>query len=617
MKNKILIAAIVIAALLVSCDSDDYTYSNYINNNGWQNEQTGGFGGESSSTEADINGLTDFDIAFNTESLNETETIPADDNNYVENTSFKGTITITYDGDKATVEGDSDGITSTNGADVTVNTEKAYEFILKGSTTNGSLNVTSEKALAIYLDGVELGNSDGASINIMSKVTSYVVANDGTNNILTDGATRNDDDSKVKGTFFSKGKAIFSGKGKLTINGNFKNGICTKKNLIVRPNTNIYVSLSETIEKGSCLKCENEDSGEGMFIYGGVLNLCNPTAAGKALSADGDITICGGRITAICSGDGLWEDDEVDVSGNAGVKCDSTFTMKGGELNIKSTGNGGKGINGDSKLNFDDGTVRIITTGKAYEYQYNGFTYDTNPKGIKCDGTINVSGGKIYVRATGTSEGSEGIEAKVKYNQTGGEVNIYAADDAMNAGYSSDSIREKQNMGYDMTGIEANKGEINIMGGSLVAYSTSNDGMDSNGYISISGGTIITYGAGIPETSIDCDDNSRLSVTGGTIFGLAGSASNTPGKECSQCFSVCSFSASANTEYTVMAEDGTEIITVTVPRSYNSGALVVSSPKMTKGTKYTVGNTSFTTNSSSWVTNTAGGGMGGGGGRPW
>lgn len=542
MKNSIFCVAFVAASLLCGCESDDSLsgQTQFVPGNG----PMGGMGG-SASTTATISGLTDFEIAFNTEVLNESSAQVANDDDYVENVAFDGRICITFDGEKVIVDGDEEGAITISGADLTVDTDKAYELLLTGSTTNGSLTVNSAKAMALLLDGVELSNADGAAVNIQTKATTYVVAMDGSNNTLTDGS-RTEGDAKVKGAFFTKGKAVFSGNGKLVVNGNYKNGISTKKNLIVMPNTNIFVELDGAIEKGSCLKCENTDSDGGMFIYGGVINLSNPTSAGKGLSADGNLTLYGGRVTAICTGDGLWEEEEKDVSGSAGIKCDSTFSMKGGELHLMSTGKGGKGVNGDSVLNFEGGSVHIVTTGTTHTYQNNGYTYDTSPKGIKCDGVINVAGGKIYVRATGTTDGSEGIEAKQIYNQTGGEVYIYAADDGLNTGYSSESLREKQQMGIDMTGCVADKGEINIMGGFLMSYSTSNDALDSNGFISISGGTVIAYGAGAPETSFDCDENSRMSVTGGMLFGLAGASPNTPSKECTQCFAVSSFTATAN-----------------------------------------------------------------------
>lgn len=602
-KVNLLYSVFAAAIALSGCSKDSDLYSS---------SQSSGSGNDNGSTAASVTGLTDFDVAFNYTALGETEQIPSGDNDYIENAGLSNTITISWNGSgNAAVTGDDEGAVTVSGADVTVNASKGYRYVLQGTAADGSLSVTSSGDLALVLNGVSLTNTDGAAINVQSKVCAYVVCNDGTANILADGG-RSESDTKVKGAFFTKGKAVFSGSGSLSVYAKYKNGIDTKKNLIVRPNTNIFVQLVDTISKGCCIKCENETAGEGLFIRGGVLNLDNPSAAGKGVSADGDLTISGGRVTAICSSAGVWDLDDLDVSGAAGIKCDSTFTMTAGDLWMKSTGNGGKGINGDNTLNFNGGTVHILTTGGTHSYKYNGYTYYTSPKGIKTDGDIYVSGGDIFVRATGTTDGSEGMEAKRTYNQSGGTVKIYAADDGLNTGYSSEGLREKTAMGYDMTGCTANAGQVNISGGTLYAYSTSNDGMDSNGYIKISGGTAIAFGAGAPETCFDCDENSRFSITGGTLFGMGGASPNTPGASCTQCFAVNSFTSSANTAYTVKASDGTEIITVTVPRSYNSGILAVSSPLIQKGTTYTIGTTSFTTSSSSWITNsTQTGGFGG------
>lgn len=597
------------AIALTACNSADDLSDYYSPSTG-----NGGISGNNSTSEtsATVTGLTDFDVALNTASLDESETVPSGNEDYIENVTLPYTLYITYSGTgTATTSGSEPGEVTVSGGDVTVNATAACRYVLQGSCSNGSLTITSSDDVAIELNGVTLTNPDGAVVNVQSKVRTYIVATDGTTSTLTDGS-RSSDDAKVKGAVYTKGKAILSGAGSLVVNGNYKNGIDAKKSLIIRPNTNTYVTLCDTITKGACIKCENETSGEGLYVLGGVINLSNPSAAGKGLASDGDITVSGGRLTAICTGAGVWDEDDLDVSGAAGIKCDSTFLQSGGDIWIKSTGTGGKGINGDATLTFGGGTAHILTTGALHTYKYNGYTYDTSPKGIKTDGDVYVTGGEIYVRATGATEGSEGIEAKQSYNQTGGAVQVYAADDALNAGYSSEGLQEKKQMGIDVSGLTANAGQINISGGTLYAYSTSNDAVDANGYITVSGGTVVAFGADAPETSFDCDSDNRFTVTGGTLFGMGGAAPNTPGASCTQCFAVSSFSPSANTQYSVAASDGTAVITVTIPRSYNGGSMAVSSPTMQKGTTYTIGNTSFTTSTSSWITNSSqGGGMGG------
>ena len=50
-----------------------------------------------------------------------------------------------------------------------------------------------------------------------------------------------------------------------------------------------------------------------------------------------------------------------------GIKADSTFAINGGELRLKSTGSGGKGINVDMEAFFNGGSVYVVTSGGQYQ----------------------------------------------------------------------------------------------------------------------------------------------------------------------------------------------------------------------------------------------------------
>ena len=61
--------------------------------------------------------------------------------------------------------------------------------------------------------------------------------------------------------------------------------------------------------------------------------------------------------------------------------------MTAGTLNRKSTGEGGKGINCDGNISVTDGELNVVTTGTKE---------NASPKGVKADGAIAFSGGRIY-----------------------------------------------------------------------------------------------------------------------------------------------------------------------------------------------------------------------------
>ena len=233
--------------------------------------------------------------------------------------------------------------------------------------------------------------------------------------------------------------------------------------------------------------------------------------------------------------------------------------MTGGELYIKSTGAGGKGISSDVDVNISGGTIKVITTGKEYVYN----SYDSKAKGIKADGNLNISGGEVWVRTTG-GEGSEGIESKNIMTLSGGNILIHSYDDAVNA-----------------------KNSLVISGGNIYAYATNNDAIDSNGSLTISGGNVIASGSTAPEDGFDCDQNT-INITGGVIVGLGGGTSS-PSTSSTQASLIYGQAAlSQNTYIAITNASGKNLLSFKVPRSYNNATLLVSAPGMTRGSSITL-----------------------------
>ena len=109
-------------------------------------------------------------------------------------------------------------------------------------------------------------------------------------------------------------------------------------------------------------------------------------------------------------------------------------------------------------------------------------------------GDLTINKGTINV-TTSKSE-AEGIESKTNLIINDGTIEVNAYDDCINA-----------------------KKTLVINGGTIYCYSTTNDGIDSNGTMTITGGTIISAGAAAPEEGLDCDNNT-FKITGGTIIGM-------------------------------------------------------------------------------------------------
>ena len=557
-----LVWAAVIVSLAVACSSesgsgvlDDPDNASGIVPGG-SGSSTSSFKSGGSSSPATVvasnTTLTTFDVALNTASLSETESpIPSDDEDYVENSEFTSVIEIVYSGSSAAVTGSVSGVDITvSGADVLVNsTAKKVEYKLSGTSSDGRFKLYSEKKFKLSLNSLNLTNNDGAPINIQSGKRAFVVLS-GTNT-LKDGSSYNTTDGEdEKGCLFSEGELLFSGNGTLNVTGNYKHGIVSDDYILLRPGNIINVTTS----KGHGLKAN-----DAVTIAGGVLNVSVSGTAKKGISCDSIVVVKGGRTTILTSGGGEWDDEDNDVTACSGIKADDNFIMSGGELYIKSTGAGGKGISSDLDIEISGGTLKVITTGAQYKYG----NYDAKAKGIKADGNLTISGGVVWVRATG-GEGSEGIESKKIMTISGGNVLVYTYDDALNA-----------------------KSALNITGVNLYAYATNNDAIDSNGTLTVSGGNVIASGTFAPEDGFDCDQNT-FNITGGVLIGIGGGTSTPSNTSTQASLIIGQATITQNTYIAITNASGNNLLSVKVPRSYTNGTLLISAPGMAKGSSVTV-----------------------------
>ena len=497
--------------------------------------------------------VTSFTVAINKNAISESVNVNADDDDYIENTSFGKTITITFSkSGAATVSGDDAGIVSINGNDVTAtnNTETIIRYVLTGETNDGFFKLYSSKKQAIILNGVSITNPDGAAINNQRKKRTFIVLTDGTKNYLTDGTNYSDatDNEDMKACFFSEGQLVFSGSGYLEVDANCKAGIRSDDYVRTMPKSNIFVDASS----GNGIR-----GNDAVIVTGGVINVNVTGTADKGISTDGEIRIDGGRTTILTSGGYEYDEEDKDYTACSGLKADSVVTINGGELNIMSTGTGGKGINCDDKININDGVIRIITTGKRQKDSKGS----VSPKGIKADGNITVKGGQTQVRLEGTGDGTEGIESKGEIHIEAGTVESYSYDDAINSA-----------------------GNLYIDGGYVYARSYNNDGIDANKNLYINGGVVIAEGAGQPECGLDAAEQYKAYINGGTVIAVGGGlqAIDSSSKQ-------ASIAVSAQMGTTVGVLDGSKaILTYTTPSQNSGTALMISSPSFKSGSSYTL-----------------------------
>ena len=306
-------------------------------------------------------------------------------NDYEENGTWSYTVYVAYDGDDVQVTGNTSRVTVTHdGAHVTiVSTRTNINYVLSGQSDNGSFKIYSDHKFKLTLNGLTLTNPNGAAINNQGGKSLYLVLADGTTNALADGTTYADvADEDQKGTFFSEGQIIVSGHGKLNVTATGRHGLVSDDYIRVRPGSRISISATS----GHGIKVN-----DGLWIDGGVLNVTTSAAGAKGIKSDAPIAVSGGRTTIITTGGVAITPATTtlpaDTSACAAIKCDSAITVTAGALLLKSTGEGGKGINTNTDLTISGGKVTVVTT---------GIKGNASPKGIRSDGTTTITGGYVY-----------------------------------------------------------------------------------------------------------------------------------------------------------------------------------------------------------------------------
>lgn len=582
-----------------------------------------------------------------------------------------GSITLSPDGSKST-----DASVRIDGQTVTITQAGTYQ--IAGTLGDGALIVESgENAkITLVLGGVSIKNSTGAAIQISTADDVTIELSEGTTNVLQSGeevdiATATESEEASGGALQSKVDLKIKGKGSLTVLGYLNNGIHCTKDLKIK-NGNISV-----------------------------------TALGHGIKGKNSVTVSGGTVTVTSGKDGITsdeteneekgfvtiEDGEIIItSAGDGVSAETTLTVTGGVISIIS---GGGSANAQQKTDnmrgwwdfdnsaSDDNSVSCkgLKAGKALVISGGSITIDAQDDALHTDGDMTISGAECIL-STGDDgahaelsltvlDGKitvltsyEGLEAN-QITLAGGELDITASDDGINANGGSDGFSGGFGGGFggrrsdmnsqsgDMTppdnsnmqtppdgnapsgnpptmpGQDAadstttddttDKQPVLLITGGKITVNADGDGLDSNGDLRVEGGDITINGpsnGGNGALDIGTENGGAGVIAGGTLIAL-GTSSMTEnfGSTSTQCaFLVTMNSFGAGETITITDSQGNVLYTGVTVKSANS--VVFSSPDLVVGETYTVtiGSTSATVTQSSTVVGNSNG-FGGGFGR--
>lgn len=321
-------------------------------------------------------------------------------------------------------------------------------------------------------------------------------------------------DEDRKGALFSEANVVVSGHGTLSVSGRYRHAIAVDGYFVMRPGVTLVIP--EAAKNGLQVKGDATD-GIGVEIRGGLLYAALSSPAGKCVKSDMDVKISGGKLCLNASGDAIYDDVDKDTSSPCTLKTDGSIRISGGQHVFKSTGSGGKGLNATGAISLSGGDVTVITSGEKYVYST---TLTSAPKGVKADGDISVSGGKMVVAVVGNSDGAVGLESKQRFSMTDGEAYVYAYEDAVNttAGVSV-SGGKLYMLSVSKDGLDTD-GDLTVSGGVVAAFSAAEPkcgfSVNESSLFNISGGTLIAAGGQLKSLP-SVDGQRYLEATGITL----------------------------------------------------------------------------------------------------
>nr|WP_314495258.1 carbohydrate-binding domain-containing protein [uncultured Chryseobacterium sp.] len=438
------------------------------------------------------------------------------------------------------------------------------EYNLLGTSTAGSLTMSSTLPASFVMNNLNITNTSGPAVNITGGQTHTFTIQAGTINSLTDGSS-----STKNGTLQTDGKIIFTGTGTLNIKGVKKHGISTPASIEVQNGTVKVISAASdgfhsegfTMTGGAVYITATADAIDAgdtaisisggnvtanlasadvkaiktgtstITVSGGTINLTLTGAQSKAISAKGNITVNGGTITATLSGAAVLtaSGSGFDPSYSTAVKSDANVIINSGVLNISlaSTANGGKGISADQNITVNGGSVTVTTAGNGATYtNATGVLDSYSSSAISADGNLLINAGTVTTTSSGT--GGKGLKADgtVTIGSTTGNPTLLIKTTGTRFLVSGTDYSHPKTL--------VSTGAITINNGNNTFNST-DDGIHSDASVTVNGGTntisaisstsgvgegveapVITFAGGVSNITAS---NDGINATYGTIAG--------------------------------------------------------------------------------------------------
>lgn len=484
-------------------------------------------------------------------------------------------VAITLQGDTIAVAGEG---ATVDGSTVTITAAGTYR--ISGTLTEGQIAVDTadEAPVQLILAGVDVHNSTSAALNVIKAEKTVILLAEQTENVLTDGDAylfANPEEDEPNATLFSKGHITIAGTGSLLVTGHYNDGIASKDGLVIAGGT-LTVDAADDGIRGK----------EYLVVQAGQLTI---NAQGDGLKADEEENATKGYI-AIAGGDALQA--ALDIAITAG---DFVLTAGGGHNSPLAADASAKGIKAAVAVEIDGGTFAIDSADDAIHANASllisggVFTLATGDDAIHADASVTINGGEIQI-----TQSYEGIESMV-ITINDGTIHLVSSDDGINVAGGNDGSAERGPGGGGPRGPRPGQENLAYTGseylylnGGYIVVDSGGDGVDVNGAVEMTGGTVIVNGPTMRMNSA-LDYDAFFKMTGGFVV-AAGSAgmAQAPGTSSTQNAVLVNFNSTldAGTLVHLQSSDGETLFTFAPTKSYQS--IAFASPALVKGESYTL-----------------------------
>ena len=274
---------------------------------------------------------------------------------------------------------------------------------------------------------------------------------------------------------------------------------------------------SVTVKKGT--------TGVTLVLNG--LDLTSADTAPISCNKSTEVTICAADGSVNVLTDSAQNNDENypdnTEAENAVIKCkDGAQVVLCGTGSLTVNANGKNGIKsgastaeeGEASLTIRELTLTIsapvndaVNAEQTLTVESGTLTIDAGDDALHSDLALNIGAEGTAGPIITINSCYEGIEGAT-LNICSGDITINATDDCLNAANSDLS-------GYSFS--------MNISGGTIAAYTSGGDGFDSNGSLTISGGSVTVWSANSADNQ-PLDADGAITITGGTVLAAGGSS---------------------------------------------------------------------------------------------